>query len=129
MLQPPLKVNFRHLSIFGRMHNVAKEQGYSVSTLRSNMTHNQIEIGCYMSGTPNPHKKTPKTVTSRKLDCQFRCYARKYGKSTTWTLKVKSPEHSYNATENIMAHPSFREFNEQAKSHMSQISETLFMSR
>ncbi|MBW0494819.1 hypothetical protein O181_034534 [Austropuccinia psidii MF-1] len=56
------------------------------------MTHSQIEIGCGRSGTPNANKNPSKTVTSRKLDCPFRLYARKYAKSTTCTLKVKDPE-------------------------------------
>ncbi|MBW0465909.1 hypothetical protein O181_005624 [Austropuccinia psidii MF-1] len=76
------------------------------------MTHNQIEIGCDRSGTPNANKKPSKTVTSRKPDCPFRLYARKYARTTTWTPKVKNPEHSHDATENIMAPPAFRKFNE-----------------
>ncbi|MBW0555008.1 hypothetical protein O181_094723 [Austropuccinia psidii MF-1] len=78
--------------------------------MRSNMTHNQIEIGCDRSGTPNPDKTSSKEVTSRKLDCPFRLYARKYAK-TTWTLKVKNLEHGHDATESIMEHPAFRKFN------------------
>ncbi|MBW0540868.1 hypothetical protein O181_080583 [Austropuccinia psidii MF-1] len=88
------------------------------------MTPNQIEIGCDRSGTPNPNKSP-----SRKLDCPFRLYARKYAKSTTWTLKVKNPEHSHEATENIMAHPAFRKFNEQETSEIAQMSESLLMPR
>ncbi|MBW0592494.1 hypothetical protein O181_132209 [Austropuccinia psidii MF-1] len=88
------------------------------------MTHNQIEIGCDRSGTPNSNKSPSKTVTSRKID-----YTRKYAKSTTWTLKVKNPEHSHHATENIMAHPSFRKLNEQEKSQISQMFESLLMPR
>ncbi|MBW0557090.1 hypothetical protein O181_096805 [Austropuccinia psidii MF-1] len=71
----------------------------------------------------------PKTVTLRKLDCPFRLYDRKYAKSTTWTLKVKNAEHSHDATENIMPHPAFRKFNEQATSKISQMSESLLMPR
>ncbi|MBW0575764.1 hypothetical protein O181_115479 [Austropuccinia psidii MF-1] len=93
------------------------------------MTHNQIEIGCDRSGTPNPNKSPSKTVTSRKLDYPFRLYARKYAESTTWTLKVKNPEHSHDATENIMAHHAFRKFNEQETSQISQMSESLLMPR
>ncbi|MBW0484886.1 hypothetical protein O181_024601 [Austropuccinia psidii MF-1] len=93
------------------------------------MTHNQIEIGCDRSGTPNANKSSSKTVTSRKLDCLFRLYARKYSKSTAWTLKVKTPEHSHDATERIMAPPAFRKFNEQEKSQISQISESLLLPR
>ncbi|MBW0496598.1 hypothetical protein O181_036313 [Austropuccinia psidii MF-1] len=89
------------------------------------MTHNQIEIGCDRSGTSNSNKNPSKTVTSRKLDCPFRLYA----KSTNWTLKVKNPEHSHDATENIMAHPAFRKFNEQGKSQISQMSESLLLPR
>ncbi|MBW0471436.1 hypothetical protein O181_011151 [Austropuccinia psidii MF-1] len=91
------------------------------------MTHNQIEIGCDRSGTPNPNKKSSKTVTSRNIDCPFRLYARKYAKSTTWTLKVKNPEHSHDATETIMAHPAFRKFDEQETSQIAQMSELLLM--
>ncbi|MBW0489309.1 hypothetical protein O181_029024 [Austropuccinia psidii MF-1] len=80
------------------------------------MTHNQIEIGCESSGTPNVNKNPSITVTSRKLYCPFRLYARKYAKSTTWTLKVKNTEHSHDATENIMEHPALRKFNEQETS-------------
>ncbi|MBW0563166.1 hypothetical protein O181_102881 [Austropuccinia psidii MF-1] len=47
--------------------------------------------------------------------------------STTWTPKVKNPEHSHDATENIMAHPAFRKFNEQETSQISQMSESLLM--
>ncbi|MBW0496364.1 hypothetical protein O181_036079 [Austropuccinia psidii MF-1] len=93
------------------------------------MTHYQIEMGCDRSGTPNFNKSPSKTVTSRKLDCSFRLYARKYAKSTTWTLKVKNPEHSHDATENIMAHPAFRKFNQQETSQISQISESLLFPR
>ncbi|MBW0571440.1 hypothetical protein O181_111155 [Austropuccinia psidii MF-1] len=93
------------------------------------MTHNQIEIGCDRSGTPNPNKSPSKTVTSRKLDCPCRLYARKYAKSTTWTLKVKDTEHSYDATENIMAHPASRKFNEQETSQIAQMSESMIMPR
>ncbi|MBW0589362.1 hypothetical protein O181_129077 [Austropuccinia psidii MF-1] len=93
------------------------------------MTHNQIEIGFDRSGTPNLNKNPSKTVTSRKLDCPFRLYARKYAKSTTWTLKVKYFEHSHDATENIMANPAFRELNEQETSQIAQMSESLLMPR
>ncbi|MBW0507956.1 hypothetical protein O181_047671 [Austropuccinia psidii MF-1] len=93
------------------------------------MTQNQIEIACDRSGTPNANKNPSKTVTSRKLDCPFRLYARKYAKSTTWTLKVKNCEHGHDATENIMAHPDFQKFNEQETSQISQMSESLLMPR
>ncbi|MBW0483773.1 hypothetical protein O181_023488 [Austropuccinia psidii MF-1] len=93
------------------------------------MTHNQIEIGYDRSGTPNANENPSKTVTSRKLDCPFRLYARKSAKSTTWTLKVKTPEHSQDATKNIMAHPAFRNFNEQDTSQISQMFESLLMPR
>ncbi|MBW0590111.1 hypothetical protein O181_129826 [Austropuccinia psidii MF-1] len=86
------------------------------------MTHNQIERVCDRSGTS-------KTFTSRNLDCLLRLYSRKYAKSTTWTLKVKNPEHSHDATENIVAHPAFRKFNEQEKSQIAQMSESLLMQR
>ncbi|MBW0547689.1 hypothetical protein O181_087404 [Austropuccinia psidii MF-1] len=91
------------------------------------MTHNQIKIGFERSGTPNPNKSPSKTVTSRKLDCPFRLYARKYAKSTTWTLKVKNPQDSHDATENIMSHPSFRKFNEKETSQIAQMSESLLI--
>ncbi|MBW0589356.1 hypothetical protein O181_129071 [Austropuccinia psidii MF-1] len=89
------------------------------------MTHNQIEIGCDRSGTPNANKNPSKKVTSIKLDCPLRIYARKYAKSTTWTLRVKNPEHSHDATENMMAHPAFRKLNEKETSQMAQMSELL----
>ncbi|MBW0589378.1 hypothetical protein O181_129093 [Austropuccinia psidii MF-1] len=44
-----------------------------------------------------------------------------------WTLKAKNPEHSHDATENIMAHPAFRKFNEQETYQISQMSESLLM--
>ncbi|MBW0559457.1 hypothetical protein O181_099172 [Austropuccinia psidii MF-1] len=87
------------------------------------MTHNQIEIGCGRSGNSNPNKSSFETVTSRKLDCPFRLYARRYAKSTTWTLKVKIPEYSHDSTENIMAHPAFSKLNEQETSQIAQMSE------
>ncbi|MBW0554245.1 hypothetical protein O181_093960 [Austropuccinia psidii MF-1] len=93
------------------------------------MTHNQIEIGCDRSGTPNPNENSPKTVTSRMIDCQYKLFSRKYAKSTTCTLKVKNPEHSHDATENIMAHPSFRKFNDEETSQIAQMSESLLMTR
>ncbi|MBW0543559.1 hypothetical protein O181_083274 [Austropuccinia psidii MF-1] len=93
------------------------------------MTPNQIEIGCDRSGIPNPNKSPSKKVISRKLDFPFRVYARKCAKSTTWTLKVKNPEHSQNATENNMANPAFRKFNEQETSQIAQMSESLLMPR
>ncbi|MBW0579768.1 hypothetical protein O181_119483 [Austropuccinia psidii MF-1] len=93
------------------------------------MTHNQIEIGCDRSGTPNPKENSSKTVTSRKLDCPFRLYSIKYSKKTTWTVKVKNTEYSHDATESIMAHPAFRKFNEKETSQIAQISESLLLSR
>ncbi|MBW0514353.1 hypothetical protein O181_054068 [Austropuccinia psidii MF-1] len=93
------------------------------------MTHNQIEVGCDRSGTPNSNKNPSKTVTSRKLDCPFRLYARKYSKSTTWNLKVKNTKHSHVSTEGIMAHPAFRKFNDQETSQISQMSESLLLPR
>ncbi|MBW0530416.1 hypothetical protein O181_070131 [Austropuccinia psidii MF-1] len=93
------------------------------------MTHNQTEIGCDRSGTPNPNKNSSKTVTSRKLNCPFRLYSKKYAKKTTWTLKVKNPEHSHDATENIMAHPAFRKFNEQETSQIAQMFESMLLTR
>ncbi|MBW0578283.1 hypothetical protein O181_117998 [Austropuccinia psidii MF-1] len=130
MLQPPTEGEFQTLELLWQhVHNVARAQGYAVSTLRSNMTHNQIEICCDKYGTPNPDKSPSKTVTSKKLECTFIIYARTYAKSTTWGLKVKNPEHSHDATENIMAHPAFRKFNEQETSQISQMSESLLMPR
>ncbi|MBW0547181.1 hypothetical protein O181_086896 [Austropuccinia psidii MF-1] len=129
MLKPPTEGEFQTLELLLKhVHNVPRAQGYGVSTLRSNMTQNQIEIGCDRSGTPNPNKISSKTVTSRKLDCSFGFYARKYAK-TTWTLKVKNPEHSHDATENIMANSSFRKINEQETSQIAQMSESLFLPR
>ncbi|MBW0555255.1 hypothetical protein O181_094970 [Austropuccinia psidii MF-1] len=120
MLQTPTEGKFQILEhLWQHVHNVARAQGYAVSTLRSNMTQNQIEIGCDRSGNPNPNKNSSKTVISRKFDCPFILYARKYAKITTWTLKVKNPEHSHDATDNIMAHPAFRKFNEQETSQIS----------
>ncbi|MBW0508779.1 hypothetical protein O181_048494 [Austropuccinia psidii MF-1] len=93
------------------------------------MTHNQIEIGCDRSGTPNTNKSPSKTATSRKIECPFKFYSRKYAKSTTWTLQFKNPEHSDDATENIMVHPALRKFNEQETSQMAQMSESLLIMR
>ncbi|MBW0581330.1 hypothetical protein O181_121045 [Austropuccinia psidii MF-1] len=93
------------------------------------MTHNQIEIGCDRSGTPNPNKNSSKTVTSRKLDFPLRLYARKYANKATWNLKVKNPEHSHDSTDNIMEHPGFRKFNEHKTSQISQMSESLLLPR
>ncbi|MBW0488403.1 hypothetical protein O181_028118 [Austropuccinia psidii MF-1] len=130
MLQPPTEGKFQTLEPLPQhVHNVARAQGYALSTLRSNMTHNQIEIGFDRSGTPNSTQNPSKTVTSRKLDSPFRIYSRKYAKSTTRTLKVKNPEHSHDATENIMAHPAFRKFNEQETSQIAQMSESLLLLR
>ncbi|MBW0584809.1 hypothetical protein O181_124524 [Austropuccinia psidii MF-1] len=130
MLQPPTEGEFKTLEpLWQHVNNVARAQGYAVSTLRSNMTQNQIEICCERSGTPNSNKTPSKTVNSRKLDCPFRLYARNYAKSTTWTLKVKNPEHSNNTIENIMAHPACRKFNEQEISQIAHISESLLLPR
>ncbi|MBW0536597.1 hypothetical protein O181_076312 [Austropuccinia psidii MF-1] len=130
MLKPPTEGEFQTLELsWQHVHNFARAQGYAVSTLRFNMTHNQIEIGCERSGTPNPNKNSFKTVTSQNLDCPFKLYSSKYAKSTTWTPKVKNPEHSHDASENIMAHPAFRKFNEQETSQISQISESLLIPR
>ncbi|MBW0549964.1 hypothetical protein O181_089679 [Austropuccinia psidii MF-1] len=126
MVQPPTEGKFQTLELLlQHFHNVARAQGYAVSTLRFNMTHNQMEIGCDRSGTPNPNKNSSKTVTSRNLDYSFRLYAKK----TTWNLQVKNPEHSHNAPENIMAHCAFRKFNEQETSQISQMSKSLLLSR
>ncbi|MBW0530004.1 hypothetical protein O181_069719 [Austropuccinia psidii MF-1] len=117
MLQPPTEGEFQTNELFWKhVHNSAGAQGHALSTLRSNNTHNQIEIGCDRSGTPNTNKNPSKTATSRKLDCLFKLYSKKYAKSTTWTLKFKNPEHSDNATEDIMLHPALRKFNEQQTS-------------
>ncbi|MBW0587934.1 hypothetical protein O181_127649 [Austropuccinia psidii MF-1] len=130
MLQHPTEGEFQTLErLWQNVHNVARAQGYAVSTLRSNMTHNQTEIGCDRSGTPNANKNPSKIVTSRHLDYPFRLYYRKYSKITTWTLRVKNPEHSHYATENIMAHPAFRKFNEQEMSQIAQMSESLLLPR
>ncbi|MBW0484700.1 hypothetical protein O181_024415 [Austropuccinia psidii MF-1] len=130
MLQPPTEGELQTLELLWQhVHNFSQDQVYAVSNLRSNKTHKQIEIGCDRSGAPNPNKNFSKTVTSRKLDCPFRLYARKYAKRTTWTLKVKNTEHSHDATENTMAHPAFRKFNEQEKSQISQMSESLLLLR
>ncbi|MBW0475650.1 hypothetical protein O181_015365 [Austropuccinia psidii MF-1] len=130
MLQPPTESEFQTLEpLWKHVHNATRAQGYAVSTLRSNMTHNQIEIGFDRSGTLNPNKNSPKTVTSRKIDCPFRLYARKYAKSTTWTLEVKNPKNSHDTTENIVAHPAFRKFNEQGTAQIAQMSESLLMPR
>ncbi|MBW0475524.1 hypothetical protein O181_015239 [Austropuccinia psidii MF-1] len=130
MLEPPTEGEFQTLELLWQhVHNVARAQWYSVSTLRSNMTHNQIEIGCDRSGNQNPNKNSSKTVTSRNIDCPFRLYAQKYSKSTTCILKVKNPEHSHDSIENIMAHTAFRKFDEQETSQISQISESLLIPR
>ncbi|MBW0524800.1 hypothetical protein O181_064515 [Austropuccinia psidii MF-1] len=130
MLQPPNEGEFQTLELLWKhFHNFSREQGYYVSKLRSNITHKQTEIGCDRYGIPNPNKNTSKTVTSRKLDCQFVTYTREYGKSTTLNIKVKNPEPSHSATENIMAHPAFREFNEKEKSQIARMSESLLMPR
>ncbi|MBW0503391.1 hypothetical protein O181_043106 [Austropuccinia psidii MF-1] len=130
MPQPPTEAEFQTLELLWKhVHNVSRAQGCAVSNLRSNMTHNQIEIGCDRSGTPKNNKNPSKTVTSRNLDCSLRLYARKYCKSTTWTLRVKNPEHSHDATENIMAHPAFRKLNEKETSQIAQMSESLLLPR
>ncbi|MBW0475371.1 hypothetical protein O181_015086 [Austropuccinia psidii MF-1] len=130
MLQPPTEGEFQTLELLWKhVNNVFSAQEYAVSTLRSNMTHNQIEIGCDRSVTPNPNKNSTKTVTSRDIDCPFRLYARTFAKKTTWTRKVKNPENNHDSTENIMAHPAFRKSNEQLISQISQMSEFLILPR
>ncbi|MBW0517229.1 hypothetical protein O181_056944 [Austropuccinia psidii MF-1] len=130
MQKPPTEGEFQTLELlWQQFHNVSRAQWYSMSTLGSNMTHNKIEIGCGRSGTPNTNKNSSKTVTSRKLDCPFRLYCRKYAKKTTWTLKVNNTENSHDSTENIMAHPALRKFNEQETSQISQMSESLYLPR
>ncbi|MBW0470436.1 hypothetical protein O181_010151 [Austropuccinia psidii MF-1] len=126
MLQPPTKGELYTLELLWKhVHNVSMTQGYAVSTLRSNKTQNQIEIGCDRSGTPNLNKNYSKKITSRKLDCPFKIYS----KSTMWALKVKNPEHSHDVTKNIMAHPAFRKLNEKETSQIAQMSESLLMPR
>ncbi|MBW0553820.1 hypothetical protein O181_093535 [Austropuccinia psidii MF-1] len=93
------------------------------------MTHNQVGIDCDRYGTPNPHRNTSKTLTSRKLNFLFRFYARIYSKSTTYALKLRNLEKSHDATENIMAHPAFKKSNEHKTSQISQISESLLIPR
>ncbi|MBW0568474.1 hypothetical protein O181_108189 [Austropuccinia psidii MF-1] len=130
MLQSPTEGRFQTLELLWKnVLNVARAQGYSVSNLMSNMAHNKIEIGCHRSVTPNPNKNSSKKVTSRKIECPFRLYSRKFANSTTWNLKVKNPEHSHDATQNIMAHPDFRKLNEQETSQNSQMSGSLLMPR
>ncbi|MBW0539699.1 hypothetical protein O181_079414 [Austropuccinia psidii MF-1] len=124
MLKTPTQGEFQTLEMLWKhVHNVSRAQVYFVSTLRSNMTYNQIEIVCDRSGTPNSHKNTSKEVTSRKIYFLFRIYSREFSKRTTWTLQVKNSENSHDAAENIMAYPAFRKFNEQEKSQISQMSE------
>ncbi|MBW0478626.1 hypothetical protein O181_018341 [Austropuccinia psidii MF-1] len=130
MLQPPTEGEFQTLRLLWKhVHNVSRAQGYTVSTLRSNMTHNQIEMGCDRSRTPNNHKNPSKKVTPRNLDCPFRLYGRKYANDTTWTLKAKNPEHSHDATEIIMAHPAFRKFHGKETSQIAQNSKSLLIPR
>ncbi|MBW0567225.1 hypothetical protein O181_106940, partial [Austropuccinia psidii MF-1] len=76
-----------------------------------------------------PTKISSKTLTSRNIYCPFRLSARKYVNSTTWTLEVTNPEHSHDATENIMAHPALRKFNEQETFQITQMSESLLIQR
>ncbi|MBW0570149.1 hypothetical protein O181_109864 [Austropuccinia psidii MF-1] len=114
MLKPPTEGEFQTFELpWKNVYDFSRAQGYSVSTLRYNMTHNQIVIGCDRYGTPTSHKNTSKTVTSIKLDCPIKIYCREYAKSTPWTPKFKDPEHNHDATENIRAHPAFRRFNEE----------------
>ncbi|MBW0510231.1 hypothetical protein O181_049946 [Austropuccinia psidii MF-1] len=123
MPQPPTEGEFQNLELLWKyMHNSSREKRYSVSTLRSNMTHNQIETGCDRPGTPNSYKNSFKTVTSRKLECPFRLYEREYTKSTNWNIKVKKTQYSHDATESMMEHPAFREFNEQESPQIFHIS-------
>ncbi|MBW0546920.1 hypothetical protein O181_086635 [Austropuccinia psidii MF-1] len=130
MLQPPTEGEFHTLEhLWNHVHNVSRAQGYAVSPLRSNIPQKQIEIGCDRSETPNPNKNSSQKVTSRSLDCPFRFYSRKYAQKSAWTFKVKDPEKSHDATENIMAHPAFRKFNEQETSKIAQISESLLIPR
>ncbi|MBW0471619.1 hypothetical protein O181_011334 [Austropuccinia psidii MF-1] len=130
MMQTLTEGEFQTLELLWQhVHNVSRAQGYALSTLRCNMTQNQIEICCDRSGTPNPTKNSSKTFTSRSLDCSFGLYARKFAKKTTWTLEVKNPEHSHDGTENIIAYPAFRKFNEQETSQISQMSELLLLPR
>ncbi|MBW0577702.1 hypothetical protein O181_117417 [Austropuccinia psidii MF-1] len=130
MLQPSTEGGFQTLeTLWKHVNNASRAQGYAVSTFRSNMTNNQIEMGCDRSGMPNTNKRSSKTVTSREIDCPFRLHARKYSKNITWTLKVQNPENSHYATENIMAHPDFMKFNEQETSQISQMSESLILPR
>ncbi|MBW0510983.1 hypothetical protein O181_050698 [Austropuccinia psidii MF-1] len=130
MLKLATEGEFQTLELLWKhVHNVSRAQGYTVSTLGSNVTHNQIGIGFDKSGTPNPNKSSSKKVTSRKLDCPFTLYARKYAKKTTFTLKVKNNEHSHDATKIIMDHPAFRNLNEQETSQIAQIPESLLLPR
>ncbi|MBW0470702.1 hypothetical protein O181_010417 [Austropuccinia psidii MF-1] len=130
MFQPPTEGEFQTLELLWKhLHNFARAQGYAVFTLSSNMTHKKIEIGCDRSGTQNPNKNSSKTVTSRKIYCLFRIYARKYANSTTWTLKAKNPEHSHDSTEIIMEHTASTIFNEQETPKISQMSGSLLIPR
>ncbi|MBW0477752.1 hypothetical protein O181_017467 [Austropuccinia psidii MF-1] len=120
MIQLPSEGKFQPLELLWKhVHNVSREQGYAMSTLRSNMTHNKFSIGGDRSGTPNSHRKSSKKVTLRNIDCAFIICARRHSKCTTLTLKVKRPAHSHDATESIMLHPHFVRFNEKGNSHIS----------
>ncbi|MBW0486507.1 hypothetical protein O181_026222 [Austropuccinia psidii MF-1] len=130
MLQTPTEGEFQTLEhLWQHVHKVSMDQGYDFSTLRCNMNNIQIQIVCDGSGTPNPNKNSSKIVTSRTLDCPFGLYARKYAKSTTWTVKVKNPENSHDTTEKIMEHPSVRKFNDQEAYKISQMSKLLLSPR
>ncbi|MBW0470114.1 hypothetical protein O181_009829 [Austropuccinia psidii MF-1] len=93
------------------------------------MTHNKIEIGCDRSGTPNPNKNSSKAVSSRKIDYPFRLHAKKYSKTTTWTLKFKNADHSDDSNQDIMAHPDLRKLNEKETSQIAQMSELMLIPR
>ncbi|MBW0589074.1 hypothetical protein O181_128789 [Austropuccinia psidii MF-1] len=76
-----------------------------------------------------PTKAPPKQSPQESLTVLLDFISENMPRVPLGLLKSKNLEHSHDATENIMAHPDFRKFNEQETSQIAQMSESLLMPR
>ena len=76
-----------------------------------------------------PTKAPPKQSLQESLTVLVDFISENMPRVPLGLLKSKNPEHSHDSTENIMAHPAFRKFNEKETSQIAQMSESLLMPR
>ncbi|MBW0523824.1 hypothetical protein O181_063539 [Austropuccinia psidii MF-1] len=130
MLQPPTEGEFQTLELLWQhVHNVARAQGHAVFTLRSNMTHNQIEIGCDRSGTLNPKKILQKQSLQESLTVHLHFMPEKMPRVPLALLKSKILTIAIMPLKISWHILLLRKFSEQYTSQIAQMSESLLMPR